>query len=174
VKDYAGLAGAMIGGLIALLSVWLTQRRTDVRERAKWERERLDRDLDVKLQACVAYLAACRRYRRFLMYSDVKGEYVGPTDESKGTTTVVGAEEIEAAVNDAAARLMIVVGDSKITDAADALSREVGEVRVARIVKGKGMIPTVLVTACRMREREFAAVVRRCVGLDAALDTPVG
>ncbi len=170
-KDYAGLVGTLVGALIALLGVWLTQRRTDTREWNKWERERTDRDLDIKLQACVAYLAACRRYRRFLMYSEVKGEYIAPTAESKGGVTLHGVDEIEAAVNDAAARLMIVVGDPRIAEVSDALSRDVGELRKARIVKGAGMIPTVLVTACREREREFAAIVRQRVGLDAVLDT---
>ncbi|HEX8344892.1 MAG TPA: hypothetical protein VF657_09130 [Actinoplanes sp.] len=173
-KDYAGLVGTLVGALIALLGVWLTQRRTDARETSKWRRERLDRNVDAKLQACVAYLAACRRYRRFLMYSEVKGKYIAPTAESRGGMTVHGMDEIEAAVNEAAARMMIVVGDPRITTVSEVLSRNLGELRKARIVKGAGMIPTVVVDACRDREREFASIVRKQIGLDPVLGSSGG
>jgi hypothetical protein len=46
VKDFVGLAGTIVGALITLVGVWLTQRRTDIRVRVASEQERIDRELE--------------------------------------------------------------------------------------------------------------------------------
>ncbi|MEU7903636.1 hypothetical protein [Actinoplanes sp. NPDC049118] len=56
-RDFAGLIGTIVGALITLGGVWLTQRRTDVRERTKSERERIDRDLERTRQERLAVYA---------------------------------------------------------------------------------------------------------------------
>ena len=67
-KDYVGVAGTAIGALIAFLGVWLTQRRTDIRETAKWARERADRDRSEQLAHLIAFLQVAQEAERVAVY----------------------------------------------------------------------------------------------------------
>lgn len=123
------LQGVLLGGLLSARAQQRNQEQAlSVSIREEWQ------------NALVAFLAAVRKYRRFLMSSDVTMEVVPATPRSKGTVLVAGRLLYDAEVDEAYARLMIVGRSEEIVEEASELTRRLNDFVLRRDLARLGLM----------------------------------
>jgi hypothetical protein len=145
----AAIIGVVVGGVISSRS---QRSGIDASARIAARRD--------KQEACVQYLAAVRRYRRYVMYTDVSMAIVDATTESKGTVIFAGGSDLQAALSDAYARLLILVDSERVHEAARTMASLNNRFVRLRAQVGKGMVPNEILNACRSAETTFADISR--------------
>lgn len=146
----SGLIGVCLGGLITLK----TQRQSHILSLESEERRSRE-------TACVALLAAVRKYRRFLMYSEPTIKEIEASPTSKGTVLVDGRGAYDAEVDEAYCRVLIVARSAAIVDSARLLTSELNDFIRIRAREGVGRVPNEVVRTLREHEESFAELVRK-------------
>jgi len=146
-----GLVGAL-GGVA--LGGWLSDRsqRRLLRESRELE------GLKTLQEAYVAFLAAYRQFRRFLITQPVDVRVM--TVDGEDVAVIEGASERWEAADSAYARVQLLVGGSEVDAAARTVGRAVRRVAVARGAYGPGQVPGDLLRLCTTAEAAFAEAAR--------------
>jgi hypothetical protein len=144
----AAIIGVLIGGLITSR----VQTRTHALSIA-------DKRLTERRDACIEFLAAVRTFRRYVMYSELQFEVVGPTADAKGSVSAEGRAEHDARIDEALSRVMVVAGSDVIVTAAMNLARDTNDFVTLRARHGRGKIPNTEVERLRSAEQNFATTV---------------
>ena len=146
----SAIVGVLVGGLISF--------RTQAHSRQLQSKETLFKE---RQDACVALLAAGRTFRRYVMYTDVAFEIIPETETSKGAIISGQRAEHDAWIDEALARVMIVVRSDEIVQSARKLTAAVNDLVRERATLGKGAIPNTTVRRLQEMEKKIAETVMR-------------
>jgi hypothetical protein len=148
-----GSASALLGVLLGgILTARAQRRNQDVQNAFALRAERRD--------ALAAFLASVRIYRRYLMYSDLRFEVIPPSEQSKGTVLAEGRDKLDAALDEAFCRLLVVVASAQVIDEANRLTTRLNDFVAIRAQYGRGNIPTEIIRDFRAAEQRFAELAR--------------
>jgi hypothetical protein len=148
----AGTVGALVG---VVLGGWLTARS----QRNLLKESQRQTGIQTRESVYSDYLVAYRRFRRFLMTEPTEVRLVERSGEQK-TALIDGAGNYWEAVDNARARLELLVGDRIPSEAWRKVHGSFMAIARARATCGPGEVPDDLVHAAHTAETRFLQAAR--------------
>jgi hypothetical protein len=160
-----GVVVGIVGTLGTLGGVALGGRLADRSQRRLFLEAQATERHKIRRSACIDYLAAHRRFRRFLLTEAITVDLVAVEDRPEQPTALAYGVGLQwDAYERAAATIDILVDDNDLYAAMSQMRRTLWTIMRARATYAAGAVPVSIVDPARAAEDGFMALAQHRVG----------